>query len=144
MKKSASTFKFLLTLGLAVSLSGCAGSGWGTWNSNWNNNWSNITGGVRNYGQYPTPKAQTCFINPTLVAAKQQGLVNLALQKEREGISAITLVKNYLIPATNQIPLQGNAQPLNALFAQIQPPTLANFMIGCNEVMVQERQQLIQ
>ncbi|MBQ5469715.1 MAG: hypothetical protein IIT54_03810, partial [Acetobacter sp.] len=147
MKKSASTFKFLLTLGLAVSLSGCAGSG--TWNSNWNNswnnnNWNNITGGARNYGQYPTPNAQTCFINPTLVAAKQQGLVNLALQKEREGIPAILLVKNYLIPATNQIPLQGNAQPLNALFAQIQPPTLANFMIGCNEVMVQERQQLIQ
>ena len=32
----------------------------------------------------------------------------------------------------------------NALYAQIQPQTLANFMIGCNEVMVQERAQLIQ
>ncbi|MBO5995876.1 MAG: hypothetical protein J6P77_01380, partial [Acetobacter sp.] len=137
--------KFLLSVSLAVSLSGCAGSGWGTWNNNWNNNnWNNITGGVRNYGQYPTPNAQTCFINPTLVTAKQQGLVNLALQKEREGIPAILLVKNYLIPATNQLAVQGNAQPLNSLFAQIQPPTLANFMVGCNEVMVQERQQLIQ
>ena len=135
----------MLSVSLAVSLSGCAGSGWGTWNNNWNNNnWNNITGGVRNYGQYPTPNAQTCFINPTLVAAKQQGLDNLALQKEREGISAITLVKNYLIPATNQLAVQGNAQPLNALYAQIQPPTLANFMIGCNEVVVKERQQLIQ
>ncbi|MBO6086311.1 MAG: hypothetical protein J6P19_07960, partial [Acetobacter sp.] len=128
----------MLSISLFVSLSGCAG--WETWNDNWNN----ITGGVRNYGQYPTPNAQTCFINPTLVAAKQQGLDNLALQKAREGIPAILLVKNYLIPATNQIPVQGNAQPLNALFAQIQPPTLANFMIGCNEVVVKERQQLIQ
>ena len=151
MKREKNVFypplKFLLSISLFVSLSGCAGSG--TWNSNWNNswnnnNWNNITGGARNYGQYPTPNAQTCFINPTLVAAKQQGLDNLASQKAREGISAITLVKNYLIPATNQLAVQGNAQPLNALFAQIQPPTLANFMIGCNEVMVQERQQLIQ
>ncbi|MBO7350906.1 MAG: hypothetical protein J6U18_04895 [Acetobacter sp.] len=98
--------KFLLSISLFVSLSGCAGSGWGTWNSNWNNNWSNITGGARNYGQYPTPNAQTCFINPTLVAAKQQGLVNLALQKEREGIHAILLVKNYPIPATNKLYVQ--------------------------------------
>ena len=147
MKKSTPTFKFLLTLGLAVSLSGCAGSG--TWNSNWNNswnnnNWNNITGGARNYGQYPTPNAQTCFINPTLVAAKQQGLDNLEFQKARQGIPGVVLVKDYLIPATNQLIVQGNAQPLNALFAQIQPPALANFMIGCNEVMVQERQQLIQ
>ncbi|MBQ3818314.1 MAG: hypothetical protein II846_04030 [Acetobacter sp.] len=139
--------KFLLSISLFVSLSGCAGSG--TWNNNWNNswnnnNWSNITGGVRDYGKYPTPNAVTCFINPTLEHDILQGLENLALQKEREGIPAILLVKNYLIPATNQIPVQGNAQPLNALFAQIQPPTLANFMIGCNEVMVQERQQLIQ
>ena len=137
----------IVLLSLAVSLSGCAGSG--TWNSNWNNswnnnNWNNITGGVRNYGQYPTPNAQTCFINPTLVTAKQQGLDNLAFQKAREDISTITLVKNYLLPATNKLFVQGNAQPLNALYAQIQPPTLANFMIGCNEVVVKERQQLIQ
>ena len=93
----------MLSVSLAVSLSGCAGSGWGTWNNNWNNNWSNITGGVRNYGQYPTPNAVTCFINPTLEHDIQQGLKNLALQKEREGIPAILLVKNYLIPATNQL-----------------------------------------
>ncbi|MBO6085954.1 MAG: hypothetical protein J6P19_06130, partial [Acetobacter sp.] len=43
------------------------------------------------------------------------------------------------LPQTNN-----NPQPLNALYAQIQPQTLANFMIGCNEVMVQERAQLIQ
>ena len=138
MKKSTPTFKFLLTLGLAVSLSGCAGFG------TWNNSWNNITGGVRNYGRYPMPNAQTCFTNPTLVAAKQQGLDNLEFQKARQGIPGFVLVKNYLIPATNQLIVQGNAQPLNALYAQIQPPTLANFMIGCNEVMVQERQQLIQ
>ncbi|MBO6085202.1 MAG: hypothetical protein J6P19_02250 [Acetobacter sp.] len=41
--------KFYLGMSLAVSLSGCAGV---------------------NYGNYPTPNAQTCFINPTLVAAK--------------------------------------------------------------------------
>ncbi|MBO6086703.1 MAG: hypothetical protein J6P19_09980, partial [Acetobacter sp.] len=131
------THKILL-LSLAISLSGCAG--FGTWNDNWNN----ITGGVRNYGQYPTPNAQTCFANPTLVAAKQQGLYNLAFQKERQGISTIILVKNYLLPAINQLVAQNNPQPLNALYAQIQPQTLANFMIGCNEVMVKERQQLIQ
>ncbi|MBO6085254.1 MAG: hypothetical protein J6P19_02515, partial [Acetobacter sp.] len=85
-----------------------------------------------------------CFINPTTVNAKQQGLYNLAFQKERQGISTIILVKNYLLPATNQLFVQGNAQPLNSLLAQIQPQTLANFMIGCNEVVVQERQQLIQ
>ncbi|MBQ5773700.1 MAG: hypothetical protein IIW09_02540, partial [Acetobacter sp.] len=90
------------------------------------------------------PNAQTCFTNPTLVAAKQQGLDNLEFQKARQGIPGFVLVKNYLIPATNQLIVQGNAQPLNALYAQIQPQTLANFMIGCNEVMVQERQQLIQ
>ena len=141
MRKSASpTFKFLLGISLAVSLSGCAGFGFGAWNNNWNN----ITGGVRDYGQYPTPNAQTCFINPTLVAAKQQGLDNLEFQKARQGIPGFVLVKNYLIPATNQLIVQGNAQPLNALYAQIQPQILANFMIGCNEVMVQERQQLIQ
>ena len=140
MKKSTPSFKFLLTLGLAVSLSGCAGSGWGTWNNSWNN----ITGGVRNYGRYPMPNAQTCFTNPTLVAAKQQGLDNLEFQKARQGIPGFVLVKNYLIPATNQLVAQNNPQPLNALYAQIQPQTLANFMIGCNEVMVQERQQLIQ
>ncbi|MBO6085422.1 MAG: hypothetical protein J6P19_03370, partial [Acetobacter sp.] len=106
--------------------------------------WNNITGGVRNYGQYPTPNAQTCFINPTTVNAKQQGLYNLAFQKERQGISTIILVKNYLLPATNKLAVQGNAQPLNSLLAQIQPQTLANFMIGCNEVMVKERNQLIQ
>ncbi|MBO6086019.1 MAG: hypothetical protein J6P19_06465, partial [Acetobacter sp.] len=90
------------------------------------------------------PNAQTCFTNPTLVAAKQQGLDNLEFQKARQGIPGFVLVKNYLIPATNQIIVQGNAQPLNALYVQIQPQILANFMIGCNEVMVQERQQLIQ
>ena len=141
MRKSArATFKFLLGISLAVSLSGCAGFGFGAWNNNWNN----ITGGVRDYGQYPTPNAQTCFINPTLVAAKQQGLDNLEFQKARQGIPGVVLVKDYLIPATNQLIVQGNAQPLNALYAQIQPQTLANFMIGCNEVMVQERNQLIQ
>ena len=140
MKKSTPTFKFLLTLGLAVSLSGCAGSGWGTWNNSWNN----ITGGVRNYGRYPMPNAQTCFTNPTLVAAKQQGLDNLEFQKARQGIPGFVLVKNYLIPATNQLIVQNNPQPLNALYAQIQPQGLANFLIGCNEVVVQERQQIIQ
>ena len=139
----------ILLLSLAVSLSGCAGSGLGTWKSNWNNSWnnnnrSNITGGVRNYGQYPMPNAVTCFINPTLVAAKQQGLYNLEFQKARQGISPITLVRDELIPATNQLFVKNNPQPLNALYAQIQPPTLANFMIGCNEVIVQERQQLVQ
>ena len=133
------THKILL-LSLAVSLSGCAGSGFGTWNNNWNN----ITGSVRNYGQYPTPNAQTCFTNPTLVAAKQQGLYALESQKVKEGISPITLVRDDLIPATNQLFVQNNPQPLNALYAQIQPQTLANFMIGCNEVVVKERQQLIQ
>ena len=149
MKKSAPSFKFLLTLGLAVSLSGCAGSGFGTWNNNWNNswnnnNWNNITGGVRNYGQYPTPNEETCFINPTLGNDIQQGLYNLEFQKAKQGIPGFVLVKNYLIPATNKLFVEGNAQSLNALYAQIQPQTLANFMIGCNEVMVQERQQLIQ
>ena len=139
MRKSPTPFNFL-SMSLAVSLSGCAGSGFGAWNNNWNN----ITGGVRDYGQYPTPNAQTCFINPTLVAAKQQGLDNLEFQKARQGIPGVVLVKDYLIPATNQLIVQGNAQPLNALYAQIQPQTLANFMIGCNEVMVQERAQLIQ
>ncbi|MBO5996173.1 MAG: hypothetical protein J6P77_02920 [Acetobacter sp.] len=132
--------KFLLSISLFVSLSGCAGSGFGTWNDNWNN----ITGGVRNYGQYPMPNAQTCLTNPTLVAAKQQGLYALESQKVTEGISPITLVRDELIPATNQLIVQGNAQPLNALYTQIQPQTLANFMIGCNEVMVQERQHLLQ
>ncbi|MBO5996532.1 MAG: hypothetical protein J6P77_04755 [Acetobacter sp.] len=141
MKKSA-PLKFLLTLGLTVSLSGCAG--WGTWNNNWNDNWNNITGGARNYGQYPTPNEETCFINPTTVNAKQQGLYDLAFQKARQGIPTILLVKNYLIPATNQLFVNNNPQPLNALYAQIQPQTLANFMIGCNEVIVKERAQLIQ
>ncbi|MBQ5547190.1 MAG: hypothetical protein H7707_06890, partial [Acetobacter sp.] len=69
----------IVLLSLAVSLSGCAGSGWGTWNNSWNNNnWNNITGGARNYGQYPTPNAVTCFINPTLEHDIQQGLKNLA------------------------------------------------------------------
>ncbi|MBO6090843.1 MAG: hypothetical protein J6P00_01290, partial [Acetobacter sp.] len=131
-------FKFLLSVSLAVSLSGCAG--WGRWNDNWNN----ITGGVRDYGQYPMPNAQTCFTNPTLVAAKQQGLYNLESQKVTEGISPITLVRDELIPATNQLFVNNNPQPLNALYAQIQPQGLANFMIGCNEVVVQERQQIIQ
>ncbi|MBO6036694.1 MAG: hypothetical protein J6P38_06415 [Acetobacter sp.] len=131
------THKILL-LSLAISLSGCAG--WGRWNDNWNN----ITGGVRDYGQYPMPNAQTCFTNPTLVAAKQQGLYNLESQKVTEGISPITLVRDELIPATNQLFVNNNPQPLNALYAQIQPQGLANFMIGCNEVVVQERQQIIQ
>ena len=139
MRKSPTPFNFL-SMSLAVSLSGCAGSGFGAWNNNWNN----ITGGVRDYGQYPTPNAQTCFINPTLVAAKQQGLFELQAQKAREGISAITLVKDYLIPATNQLVVNNNPQPLNVLYAQIQPQTLANFMIGCNEVMVQERNTMAQ
>ncbi len=120
MRKSAPpTFKFLLTLGLAVSLSGCAGSGWGTWNSNWNNswnnnNWNNITGGARNYGQYPTPNEETCFINPTTVNAKQQGLYDLAFQKARQGIPTILLVKNYLIPATNQLFVNNNPQQVGS------------------------------
>ena len=134
--------KFLLSVSLAVSLSGCAG--WGTWNNNWNDNWNNITGGARNYGQYPTPNEETCFINPTTVNAKQQGLYDLAFQKARQGIPTILLVKNYLIPATNQLFVNNNPQPLNALYAQIQPQTLANFMIGCNEVVAQEGKLLIQ
>ena len=114
--------RFLLGLSLAISLSGCAGI---------------------NYGNYPTPNAQACFINPTLVAAKQQGLRNLAFQKAKQGIPVKTLVANYLIPATNQLIVNNNPQPLNALYAQIQPQTLANFMIGCNQVMVQETNQMI-
>ena len=129
-----------MLLSLAVSLSGCAGSGFGTWNDNWNN----ITGGVRNYGKYPIPNAVTCFINPTLVAAKQQGLDNLEFQKARQGISPITLVRDELIPAINKLIVNNNPQPLNALYAQIQPQTLANFMIGCNQVMVQERNTMAQ
>ena len=128
----------MLSISLFVSLSGCAG--WGAWNNNWNN----ITGGVRDYGKYPTPNAVTCFINPTLVAAKQQGLYELESQKATEGISTITLVRDELIPATNQLFVQNNPQPLNALYAQIQPQGLANFMIGCNEVIVKERNTLIQ
>ncbi|MBO6085155.1 MAG: hypothetical protein J6P19_02010, partial [Acetobacter sp.] len=128
----------MLSVSLAVSLSGCAG--FGTWNDNWNN----ITGGARNYGQYPTPNEETCFINPTTVNAKQQGLYDLAFQKARQGIPTILLVKNYLIPATNQLFVNNNPQPLNALYAQIQPQTLANFMIGCNEVVAQEGKLLIQ
>ena len=90
------------------------------------------------------PNAQTCFTNPTLVAAKQQGLYNLESQKVTEGISPITLVRDELIPATNQLFVNNNPQPLNALYAQIQPQGLANFMIGCNEVIVKERNALIQ
>ena len=88
---------------------------------------------------------------PTLVAAKQQGLDNLEFQKARQGISPTTLVRDELIPATNKLIVNNNPQALNALYAQIQPQTLANFMIGCNEVfaqegklLIQERQQLIQ
>ena len=138
MRKTLPPLKFLLSLSLAVSLSGCAGFGI------WNNSWNNITGGVRNYGKYPTPNAVTCFTNPTLVAAKQQGLDNLGFQKARQGIPGFVLVKNYLIPATNQLFVNNNPQPLNALYAQIQPQTLANFMIGCNEVIVKERDLLVQ
>ena len=137
--------KFLLSVSLAVSLSGCAG--WGRWNDNWNN----ITGGVRDYGQYPMPNEKTCFINPTLGNDIQQGLYNLEFQKAKQGIPGPVLVANYLIPATNQLFVNNNPQPLNALYAQIQPQTLANFMIGCNEVvaqegklLIQERQQLLQ
>ena len=90
------------------------------------------------------PNAQTCFTNPTLVAAKQQGLYNLESQKVTEGISPITLVRDELIPATNQLFVNNNPQPLNALYAQIQPQGLANFMIGCNEVVAQEGKLLIQ
>ena len=114
--------RFLLGLSLAISLSGCAGI---------------------NYGNYPTPDAQACFINPTLVAAKQQGIDNLGFQKAKQGIPVKTLVANYLIPATNQLIVNNNPQPLNALYAQIKPQTLANFMIGCNQVMVQETNQMI-
>ncbi|MBO6044140.1 MAG: hypothetical protein J6P47_06790, partial [Acetobacter sp.] len=78
------------------------------------------------------------------VNAKQQGLYDLAFQKARQGIPTILLVKNYLIPATNQLFVNNNPQPLNALYAQIQPQTLANFMIGCNEVIVKERDLLVQ
>ena len=120
MKKHSS--KFLLGFSLAISLSGCAGI---------------------NSGNYPIPNAQTCFINPTLVAAKQQGIDNLGFQKAKEGIPVKTLVADDLIPATNQLIVNNNPQPLNALYAQIQPQTLANFMIGCNQVIVQERNQMI-
>ncbi|MBQ3818543.1 MAG: hypothetical protein II846_05210, partial [Acetobacter sp.] len=130
--------KFLLSISLFVSLSGCAG--WGRWNDNWNN----ITGGVRDYGQYPMPNEKTCFINPTLGNDIQQGLYNLEFQKARQGIPGPVLVANYLIPATNQLFVNNNPQPLNALYAQIQPQTLANFMIGCNEVVAQEGKLLIQ
>ena len=113
--------KFLLGFSLAISLSGCV-----------------------DYGNYPIPNAQACFINPTTVNAKQQGLRNLAFQKAKQGIPVKTLVTDYLIPATNKLLIDGNAQPLNALYTSIQPQTLANFMIGCNQVMVQERNQMIQ
>ncbi|MBR2124970.1 MAG: hypothetical protein IJ934_07435 [Acetobacter sp.] len=158
MKKSAPTFKFLLGISLAVSLSGCAG--WGTRNTHWSNNqnnnssiwsrgyeigteWTKVTGGVRNYGPYPTPNLVTCSIKPATVNAIEIGLRKLAAQKAREGISPFTLIKDYLIPAGNQLFIQNNPQPLNALYAQIQPQTLANFMIGCNEVTVQEGKILI-
>ncbi|MBQ5773387.1 MAG: hypothetical protein IIW09_00925, partial [Acetobacter sp.] len=114
--------KFYLGMSLAISLSGCAGI---------------------NYGNYPTPNAQACFINPTTVNAKQQGLRNLAFQKAKQGIPVKTLVADDLIPATNQLIVNNNPQPLNALYAQIKPQTLANFMIGCNQVMVQETNQMI-
>ena len=120
MKKHSK--KFLLGFSLAISLSGCAGV---------------------NYGNYPTPNAQACFINPTTVNAKQQGLRNLAFQKAKQGIPVKTLVADDLIPATNQLIVNNNPQPLNALYAQIKPQTLANFMIGCNQVMVQETNQMI-
>ncbi len=119
MKKHSS--KFLLGFSLAISLSGCV-----------------------DYGNYPIPNAQACFINSTTVNAKQQGLRNLAFQKAKQGIPVKTLVADYLIPATNKLLIDGNAQPLNALYAKIQPQTLANFMIGCNQVMVQERNLMIQ
>ncbi|MBO5996161.1 MAG: hypothetical protein J6P77_02860, partial [Acetobacter sp.] len=131
----------MLSVSLAVSLSGCAG--WGTWNA-WNDNWNNITGGVRDYGQYPMPNEKTCFINQTLGNDIQQGLYNLEFQKARQGIPGPVLVANYLIPATNQLFVNNNPQPLNALYAQIQPQTLANFMIGCNKVVAQEGKLLIQ
>ncbi|MBQ5497392.1 MAG: hypothetical protein IIT71_02335, partial [Acetobacter sp.] len=98
----------MLSISLFVSLYGCAG--FGTLNA-WNDNWNNITGGIRDYGQYPMPNAQTCFTNPTLVAAKQQGLDNLEFQKARQGISPTTLVRDELIPATNKLIVNNNPQP---------------------------------
>ncbi|MBO7350376.1 MAG: hypothetical protein J6U18_02110, partial [Acetobacter sp.] len=73
----------MLSVSLTVSLSGCAG--WETWNA-WNDNWNNITGGVRDYGQYPMPNEKTCFINQTLGNDIQQGLYNLEFQKAKQGI----------------------------------------------------------
>ena len=90
------------------------------------------------------PNEKTCFINPTLGNDIQQGLYNLEFQKAKQGIPRPVLVANYLIPATNQLFVNNNPQPLNALYAQIQPQTLANFMIGCNEVVAQEGKLLIQ
>lgn len=77
--------------------------------------------------------------NSRITTAHKQEQEILAQIPTTEGRVTATRKFAAEIKAATQEPFSGNPQPLNAIYVQIEPKALSNFLIGCNEIMVQER-----
>ena len=123
--KVKNTLKFLLSISLFVSLSGC----------------SMFYGDHRTH--YPKATFETCYKNPQIQRDEDAGLERLGLfglgEKEvLEGpnnnlhigyVSGMTQLQNAI-----QALKAGNFGPINALYRNITPKALSNFMIACNKL----------
>ncbi|MBQ5469712.1 MAG: hypothetical protein IIT54_03795 [Acetobacter sp.] len=125
--KVKNTLKFLLSISLFVSLSGC----------------SMFYGDHRTH--YPKATFETCYKNPQIQRDEDAGLERLGFfslgnQRVLEGpnnnlhIGYVSGVQQ--LETAIQAFKVGNAAPLNAIYTQITPKALSNFMIACNNLTI--------
>ena len=114
----------MLGLSLAVSLSGCSiFDGWDRTN-------------------YPKPSAKACFFNPQIANDIKGGEERWVIKEAVEKGIPPQIAVFTLIASLKELEMRNDAVPLEEIYAQMKPPALSHFLLGCATILAKEGNDL--
>ena len=118
------SLKFLLGISLAVSLSGCSiFNGWDRTN-------------------YPKPSAKACFFNPQIAGDIKGGEERWVIKEAAEKGIPPQIAVFTLIASLKELEMRNDPVPLEEIYAQMNPPALSHFLLGCATILMKEGKDL--
>lgn len=124
MRLNPPSLKFLLGISLAVSLSGCSiFDGWDRTN-------------------YPKPSAKACFFNPQIADDIKGGEERWVIKEAAEKGIPPQIAVFTLIASLKELEMRNDPVPLEEIYAQMNPPALSHFLLGCATILMKEGKDL--
>ena len=124
LKAKKASIKFLLGISLAVSLSGCSiFNGWDRTN-------------------YPKPSAKACFFNPQIADDIKGGEERWVIKEAAEKGIPPQIAVFTLIASLKELEMRNDPVPLEEIYAQMNPPALSHFLLGCATILMKEGKDL--